>query len=187
MGMYLVMIMTYLTDYDLAVVAVMNAIKEFPKLDGVKKVLVYDAKGYASDDASLLVKSCIADYLKSKGIEVYYQTTGVTPDMEIRYVVQDLKVVYTREFRKFLIGEKMVERWAHAQMEVSLIKNDKLIGVYRLSGDARSIVPKKAVIILRSASFTQDYSTQRSGDSLVEPLLITAIIGVLIYIFYVPK
>jgi len=182
------MLVSYISDYDLAVQAVMNAIKGLPELKGIKKVVVYDSR-YGSDDASLVVRSCIADFLKKKEIEVYYSTgPGVQEvGMEIGYTVHDLKVVYTREFRRFFIGEKMVERWAHVQIEISLIKEGRLFGLYRLTGDAKSVIPKKEVPVLRSASFTQDYSTQQTGGSLIEPLIVTTIVGILIYVFYVPK
>ncbi|MBN2378788.1 hypothetical protein JXM67_03180 [candidate division WOR-3 bacterium] len=174
------------TDWDVARSTVAEMFENLEGLDGIQSVILYDTR-YSSDDAGYLVESELADALKARGIEVYLSTPfDGKPEYEIRYLVNELRVVHKRAYRKLLLGKRMIERWAQADVEVTILHDNQVVSKDRLVNSQRSVFPESELDLIRS-SFTEEYYTSTSAGSLWEPVLVTAIVATLIYIFYAPK
>ncbi len=174
------------TDWDVARAAVSEMFDGITGLERVNEVLLFDTK-YSSNDAGYLVRSELSNALAKKGIEVYLSSSiGSEPEYELRYLVNEIRVVHKRSYRKLLVGERMIERWVQADVEITLVKNNKVISQQRLTTEKKSEFPESELDLVRS-SITKEHYTSSSAGSLWEPLLVTAMVGTLIYIFYAPK
>lgn len=174
------------TDWDVARETVGEMCEGLADLEGVESLVLYDTR-YSSDDAGYLVESELADVLKVRGIEVYLSTPfDGKPEYEMRFLVNELRVVHKRAYRKFLLGRRMIERWVQADVEITLLHDNKVISQQRLVNSSHSVFPESELDLVRS-SFTEEYYTSSSAGSLWEPIIVTAMVATLIYIFYAPK
>jgi hypothetical protein len=174
------------TDWEVARETVSQMFADIEGLEGIESVVLYDAR-YSSDDAGYLVRTQLAEVLKDRGIEVYLASPlGTEPEVELRYLVNQLRVVHKRSYRKLLLGRKMIERWAQAEVEITLMKDNMVISQQRFVNEDKSVFPESELDLVRSASLTQEYYTSSSAGSLWEPIIVTVMVGTLIYIFYAP-
>jgi len=192
MGVLLTLILlagsqTVPTDWDFARETVSGMLVDIEGLEGVESVVLYDAR-YSSDDAGFLVRTQLAEALKERGIEVYLSSPlGAEPEVELRYLVNELRVVHKRSYRKLLLGRKMIERWVQTDVELTLMKDNMILSQQRFTNERRGVFPESELDLIRSPSLTQEYYTSSSAGSLWEPMLVTAMVGTLIYIFYAPR
>jgi len=174
------------TDWNAARTMVSEMFADLKGLEGIESVVLYDAR-YSSDDAGYLVRTQLAETLKKRGIEVYLSAPlGAEPEVELRYLVNQLRVVHKRSYRKLLLGRRMIERWVQADVEITLMKDNRIISQQRFVDEQKSVFPESELDLVRSP-LTQEYYTSSSAGSLWEPLLVTVIVGTLIYIFYAPS
>lgn len=174
------------TDWEIARETVTEMFADIEGLEGIESVVLYDAR-YSSDDAGYLVRTQLAEVLGDRGIEVYLASPlGTEPEVELRYLVNQLRVVHKRSYRKLLLGRKMIERWAQAEVEITLMKDNMVISQQRFANEQKSVFPESELDLVRSASLTQEYYTSSSAGSLWEPIIVTVMVGTLIYIFYAP-
>lgn len=175
------------TDWEVARETIREMFADIEGLEGIESVVLYDAR-YSSDDAGYLVRTQLAEVLKGRGIEVYLASPlGTEPEMELRYLVNQLRVVHKRSYRKLLLGRKMIERWAQAEVEITLMKDNMVISQQRFVNEQKSVFPESELDVVRSASLTQEYYTSSSAGSLWEPIIVTVMVGTLIYLFYAPS
>jgi hypothetical protein len=174
------------TDWDVARDALREMFQGFNGLDSVKSVVIYDTR-YSSDDAGYLVRSELSHVLEDRGIEVYFAAPlGSEPEIEVRYLVNEMRVVHKKSYRKLLLGRKMIERWVQADIEITVLRDNMVISQKRLTTEEKSTFPESDLDLVRSP-FTQEYYSSSSAGSLWEPLIVTAVVGALIYLFYSPK
>jgi hypothetical protein len=175
------------TDWEVARETVTEMFETIGGLEDIESVVLYDAR-YSSDDAGYLVRTQLAEVLGGRGIEVYLASPlGTEPEVELRYLVNQLRVVHKRSYRKLLLGRKMIERWAQAEVEITLMKDNMVISQQRFVNEQKSIFPESELDLVRSASLTQEYYTSSSAGSLWEPIIVTVMVGTLIYLFYAPS
>lgn len=175
------------TDWEVARETVTEMFADIEGLEDIESVVLYDAR-YSSDDAGYLVRTQLAEVLKDRGIEVYLASPlGTEPEVELRYLVNQLRVVHKRSYRKLLLGRKMIERWAQADVEITLMKDNMVISQQRFANEKKSVFPESELDLVRSASLTQEYYTSSSAGSLWEPIIVTVMVGTLIYLFYAPS
>ena len=175
------------TDWEVARETVTEMFADIEGLEGIESVVLYDAR-YSSDDAGYLVRTQLAEVLNGRGIEVYLASPlGGEPEVELRYLVNQLRVVHKRSYRKLLLGRKMIERWAQAEVEITLMKDNMVISQQRFVNEQKSVFPESELDLVRSASLTQEYYTSSSAGSLWEPIIVTVMVGTLIYLFYAPS
>jgi hypothetical protein len=175
------------TDWEVARETVTEMFTDIEGVEDIESVVLYDAR-YSSDDAGYLVRTQLAEVLKERGIEVYLASPlGAEPEVELRYLVNQLRVVHKRSYRKLLLGRKMIERWAQAEVEITLMKDNMVISQQRFVNENKSVFPESELDLVRSQSLTQEYYTSSSAGSLWEPIIVTAMVGTLIYIFYAPS
>lgn len=175
------------TDWDVTRQTLAQMFSRFDDLEGVESVILYDAR-YSSDQAGYLVSAELARVLGQKGIEVYISSPlNAEPQAELRYLTNQLRVVHKRSYRKLLVGPRMIERWVQADIELTLLEDGRVISQKRLVAEEESTFPEKDLDLVRSSALTQEYYTSSTAGSLWEPLLVTAVVGTLIYLFYAPR
>lgn len=174
------------TDWDVARATVHEMLEDMEGMGGIKSVILYDAR-YSSNDAGYLLRTELTDVLKEKGIEVYLSAPlGEEPEIEVRYLINELRVVHKRSYRKLLLGPRMIERWVQADVEITVLNDNQVVSQKHLAAESKSVFPEKELDMVRSP-LTEEYYTSSSAGSLWEPLVVTALVGALIYIFYAPK
>lgn len=174
------------TDWDVARATVHEMLKDLEIKEEVQCVILYDAR-YSSNDAGYLLRTELTDVLKARGIDVYLSAPlGEEPEIEVRYLINELRVVHKRSYRKLLVGPKMIERWVQADVEITVLRDNQVISQQHLAAASKSVFPEKELDMVRSP-LTEEYYTSSSAGSLWEPLVVTALVGTLIYIFYAPK
>jgi hypothetical protein len=174
------------TDWDVAREALSDMFVEIEGLENVKNAVIYDTR-YSSDDAGYLVRTQLAEVLKAKGIDVYFSAPlAQSPEVEVYYLVNELRVVHKKAYRKLLLGKRMIQRWVQADVEVTVIKNNQVLSQQHFVAESPSVFPEADVDLVR-CSFTTEYYSSTSAGSLWEPILVTAMVGTLIYLFYAPK
>jgi len=188
MGVLMLFILTVgtPTDWDVARETVGDMLEGLDGLNGVEALVLYNTK-YSSDDAAYLVESELIETLSKDGIEVFLSAPfDGKPSYEMQYLVNEMRVVHKRAFRKFGLGKRMIERWAQADVEFTLLRDNQIVWQKQLSNSTSSVFPESELDLVRS-SFTEEYYTSTSTGSLWEPVLVTALVAALIYIFYAPK
>ncbi|MBD3286000.1 hypothetical protein GF359_05860 [candidate division WOR-3 bacterium] len=188
MGVFMLFMLTFgtPTDWDVSRETVGKMFAGLEGLDDVDALILYNTR-YSSDDASYLVETELIDALNERGIDVYLSAPlDGKPQYEMQYLVNEMRVVHKRAFRKLLVGKRMIERWAQADVELTLLSDNQIIWQKKLTNSKSSVFPESELDLVRS-SFTEEYYTSTSTGSLWEPVLVTALVATLIYIFYAPK
>lgn len=174
------------TDWDVARDALREMFAEVKGLDSAESVVIFDTR-YSSDDAGYLVRSELSHVLENKGVKVYFASPlGSEPDIEVRYLVNEMRVVHKKSYRKLLLGRKIIERWVQADVEITILADNMVVSQQRLTTEKKSTFPESELDLVRSP-FTEEYYSSSSAGSLWEPIVVTALVGALIYLFYAPK
>jgi hypothetical protein len=115
---------------------------------------------------------------------------GGTPYV-LRVKIVQLDLVYARQWRRYVIGSKVVERVARASFHVELVDRvgGEMLESTSTSAEARDVVPAGALEVLADSKypFAAPELEKGSADKYLEGGLVVAIVGVLIYLFYSNK
>jgi hypothetical protein len=116
--------------------------------------------------------------------------SGSTP-YAVEVKVVQLNLVYGRQWRRYLIGSKMIERVARASFYLELVDrvNGDIMQTKKVRGEVRDVVPVSALGVLRDPkyAFASPELEKGNTDKYLEGGLVLAIIGVLVYLFYSNK
>jgi hypothetical protein len=174
------------TDWEVAREAVAEMFTDLEGLDGVTEAVLTDTR-YSTDDAGYMVRGELARELKERGIEVFISSPLMGgPEVEVRYLVNELRVVHKRSYRKLLLGRKMIERWVQADVEITVVNDNKVLSQKRYTNQTKTAFPESELDLVRSPTLTEEHYTTSSAGSLWEPLVVTAAVATLIWLFYAP-
>jgi hypothetical protein len=113
-----------------------------------------------------------------------------TPYM-LRLKIVQLDLVYGRQWRRYVIGSKMVERVARASLYAELVDTveGKIVESRRARAEVRDVVPASDLAVLSDSkyAFASPELEEGKADKYLEGGLVLAIIGVLVYLFYSNK
>lgn len=163
---------------------------------GADGYLVIDAGG--GSDASWLLDSVLKGELLGMGwrirsvVKTKNDTTALGgADYLLRLRIVDLGMKYGRSWRRYLLGEKVVERIARASIYYELIdqESDQVLASDGVDGEASDVVPASRLSTLSNPSYSFASPELEKGrwDKYLEGGLVIAIIGVLVYLFYSNK
>lgn len=116
--------------------------------------------------------------------------TGKTPYV-LKIKIVQLDLVYGKQWRRYIIASKVVERVARASFHLELV--DRVAGEIMASestrGEVRDVVPAGALDVLSDSkyAFASPELEEGNADKYLEGGLVLAIIGVLVYLFYSNK
>ena len=105
--------------------------------------------------------------------------------------VTELSMEYPRVWRPHLVGRKMVERHAYAAVSVRVVdeRTGALLWVGDGKGSQRDAVPASELSFLegKGQSWQKGALPPSRLGALIEPLVVAAIVGGLVYLFYSNK
>jgi nucleotide-binding universal stress UspA family protein len=105
--------------------------------------------------------------------------------------IVQLDLVYGKQWRRYIIASRVVERVARASFHLELVNRleGKIVESTRTRSEARDVVPAGALATLSDSkySFASPQLEKGSTDKYLEGGLVLAIIGVLVYLFYSNK
>lgn|GEM_PF-1757633 len=144
-----------------------------------------------------LVRKILNERLLRRGWDIKVRTEG--PDSaavgdtqyEFRLKIVQLDMVYGKQWRRYLIGSRMVERTARVSLFVELINtiDDEIIESMSGRAEVHDTVPASALPALDDPAygFASPELEKGNMDKYLEGGLVLAIIGVLVYLFYSNK
>ncbi len=148
-------------------------------------------------DGSWLVESVLVEELTRRGHVVM---TGGMPAGEpqvgepsryqISYRIVSGGVTYARVWREWYVGAKKVERRADADIHFQLSdSSNAIVWADQITRQRREIVPGGRIDELATPgqSFASPEVEEGGWDKILEPLVVAAIVGGLIYLFYTSR
>lgn len=119
------------------------------------------------------------------------QAPQEVPHLVLEYRITELGIEYPRVWRSNFVGRKMLERYACAAIHVRLVEDGS--GALVWAGDGRAVqsdeVPVSQLSLLEGKGEDWQKGTLPAGKmgAVVEPLVVTAIVAGLVYLFYSNK
>ncbi len=111
--------------------------------------------------------------------------------LSLTHRVTELRMEYPRVWRPHLVGRKMVERHAYASLSVRVVdeKTGALLWVGESKGSERDAVPASELSFLEGGGEDWQKGVMPPGKlgGLIEPLVVAAIVGGLVYLLYSNK
>jgi hypothetical protein len=147
-------------------------------------------------EATWLLDSVMKEHLLALGwhIRAYSDEADTSAPGEgylLQMQVADLGLQYSRSWRRYLLGGKVVERVARVSLYYELINlaDDRVEVSSNAGSEAVDVVPASMLPALSSAkySFASPELEKSQWDRYLEGGLVVAIIGVLVYLFYSNK
>jgi hypothetical protein len=116
--------------------------------------------------------------------------SGNTPYV-LKIKIVQLDLVYGKQWRRYIIASKVVERVARAAFYLELVDmvEGEMLESMSTRAEARDVVPAGALDVLSDSkyAFAAPELEKGSTDKYLEGGLVLAIIGVLVYLFYSNK
>ncbi len=144
-----------------------------------------------------LVEKLLNERMMERGwdIKVIAEGADSTAVVQAPYVVNvkivQLDLVYARQWRRYIIASKVVERVARAAFHIELVDRveGKILESVSTRGEMSDVVPTGALDVLSDPkyAFAAPELEKGSADKYLEGGLVLAIIGVLVYLFYSNK
>jgi len=111
--------------------------------------------------------------------------------LTLEHRITELRMEYPRAWRPHLVGRKMVERHAYASISVRVVdeKTGNLLWVGESKASQRDAVPVSEIVFLEGEGESWQKGQMPAGKlgGLIEPLVVAAIVGGLVYLFYSNK
>ncbi len=148
-------------------------------------------------DASWLVQSVLLEELTKRGHIV--KAGGMAgepsdpegrPRYEVAYRIVSAETTYPRAWREWMVGAKKVERRVAVDIHFQLSDAaSAIIWAGNVQRERREIVPGSRIAELSSPgqAFTSPEVIPGSWDKVLEPVIVAAIVGGLIYLFYTSR
>jgi hypothetical protein len=149
------------------------------------------------DDASWLLSNALKDHFLDLGwrIRSKSETADSNAQWQTAFVLKvrviDLGLRYTRTWRRYLLGGKLVERVARVSLYYELVDRaaDQVVTSSTAKAEVRDIVPASLLQALSDSKhgFADPELEKSKWDRYLEGGLVLAIVGVLVYLFYSNK
>jgi hypothetical protein len=115
----------------------------------------------------------------------------VPVQLVLSHHITELRMEYPRVWRPHVVGRKMVERHAYASLSARVVdeRTGALLWVGESKGSERDAVPASELTFLEGKGEDWQKGTMPPGrlGALIEPLVVAAIVGGLVYLFYSNK
>jgi hypothetical protein len=161
---------------------------------GPRPTLAIDA-GQGSD-ASWLLDTMLKEHLLGLGWTIQAasggaDSAGTLEGYLLKMRIADLGLQYSRSWRRYVLGGKVVERVARVEIYYELVDliEDHVVTSSNVGAEAVDVVPASMLQALSNPkySFASPQLEKGQWDRYLEGGLVIAIIGVLVYLFYSNK
>lgn len=139
-------------------------------------------------DGNWFVESLLLDELTERGFRVYVDSTGGKPSTpRLSYRIIALQVSYLGQHRRGLFGGGVVERLAQAELSFEIVGDaGGIVSLKQSQGRYRDRFPSDQLSAVEHASypFARSELDRKSWTRFLEPVIVSAVVGVLIWILY---
>lgn len=143
------------------------------------------------NEANWLVGSAFTEELTKRGLGVLSgqqlkEEQIPLPKTELFYKILELQISYPRHRRHRLLGTKWVSRLAQVKIAVQLASAGKVVWLDDINASIENEFPRKSLSWVEddSYSFTKAELKERDWNKLLEPTIVSAVVGGLVYLFY---
>ncbi|KPL08912.1 hypothetical protein AMJ71_07795 [candidate division TA06 bacterium SM1_40] len=161
-------------------------------LDTGRRV-VLDSQEPGEDD--WLIESEIGQVLRERGYGLLTNLPAADEAQEgerltvLSYRSVDLRVVYRGAHRSGWRGERMIDRQAVARLDIRVLTwpEGEIVSLRETEGVASDTVPESELALLEGSEFpAENRMVEDHGQSgrLLEPLVVTGLVALLVYVFY---
>ena len=152
------------------------------------KVVFIEAEG--THEANNVVMSYIQSILKKNGQPIKRVPQNKEPQgLTVNVKILDINVSYSNPRRRHFVGTRVVDRITKITLFLTLTAQDgKVLSSTKISGRRKDILPIDTAMSYQSSTYK--FSNPKVPDtrsSILEPIVVTGIVGTLIYIFYANK
>jgi len=188
---------SYLTNIEMVEQAVRVAADSMVVLPPEGRSPDLEIEAGAGAEAMWLVEGVLRERLMAAGWNVKAKSAAAdsvsasSAEFQLKVRIIDLGLIYARTWRRHLVFGRAVERAARVSCLYDLI--DKSNGDVLVSASARAevrdVVPASALPALSDSKYPFASPALEKGqwDRFIEGILVLAIVGVLIYLFYSNK
>jgi hypothetical protein len=150
----------------------------------------------SDNSAAWLVEQELTSYLITKGFGVALSQPELESEnsencCDLFYRIIELRLEYPQMKRKGLFGKKFVIRQSTLNSSFRLTEKDsgKILWTKRKNHTTIDEIPKKMVPILENEEypFFSPELPQSTGGKYLEPALVTAVVGGLVYLFFASR
>ena len=143
------------------------------------------------NEANWLVESVFTEELTERGLGVLSgqqlkEEQVPLPKTELFYKILQLQISYSSHRRHRLPGTKWVTRLAQVKIAVQLASAGKVVWLDDIDTFIEDEFPRKSLSWMEddSYSFTKAELKERNWNKLLEPAIVSAVVGGLVYLFY---
>lgn len=169
--------------------AISEALKGLPQTELTSPIRVYPQD---ANDANWLVEGVLTQELTRQGLQVLTNQGGKEGNelsaatAELSYRVFEFGVHYLGQDRHGLFGRRWVRRLARTRISLQLVRNGEILWKEQASSLTRDEFPKDYLSSIEDKSypFTKAELNTDGLNKLLEPLIVSLVVGGLIYLFY---
>lgn len=169
-----------------------QAFTDFPK--GYPKLVFIRSE--SGNSANWLLEEELTSYLTSREFSVAFQQQEYKSEKsenswDLFYRIIALRLEYPRVKRRGLFGKKFITRETNLNFSFRLTEKNtgEILWTQRKNHTTSDIIPKKATAILDSQQypFLSPELPESSISKYVEPALVAAVVGGLVYLFFASR
>jgi hypothetical protein len=142
-----------------------------------------------TNDANDIILSYLASILQKNGQQVKIAAATDTGGIILSFKVLDINITYNDLRRKLMVGSQVVDRRLKLSLILTLTNADgKVVSSRSMSIDNEDELSVDKAVLYQNANFKfSNPKLPESHSSILEPIVVTGIVGTLIYIFYANK
>jgi hypothetical protein len=150
----------------------------------------------SDNPANWLVQEELTSYLTTKGFSMAlaqgeFKSEKTENCWDLFYRIIQLKLTYPQVKSKGLFGKKLVTRESELNLSFRLMdKNSgKILWTKRKNHSSSDVIPKKRISLLKNEQypFLSPELPQSNTRKYVEPALVAAVVGGLVYLFFASR
>lgn len=144
-----------------------------------------------TNDANDVVISYLQSILQKSGqsIKVITNAQDASSGITMRVKIIDINIGYSSKKRKYFIGKQVVKRVSKLTLLLSLTNPDgNIIATSKIISEINDELPLDTALLYQNSNYKfSNPKLPESHSSILEPIVVTGIVGTLIYIFYANK
>ncbi len=143
------------------------------------------------NEANWLVESVFTEELTKHGLGVLSgqqlkEGEAPLPQTELFYKILELRISYPKQRRHRVLGTKWVSRLAQVKISVQLASSGRVVWLDDIKASIKDEFPRRSLSWVEDDSypFTKTEFKERDWNRLLEPAIVSAVVGGLVYLFY---
>jgi hypothetical protein len=169
-----------------------QTLTDFPK-ESPRFIFIHSE---AKHPASWLLDEELTSYLTSKGFPVAlpqkeFKSENFGKSWELSYRIIELKLEYTKTKSKNFLGKRFLTRRSDLNLSFRLMEKDtgKILWTNRKNYTRSDVIPKKTIPGIENENypFLSPNLPKSTTSKYIEPALVAAVVGGLVYLFFASR